>query len=101
MVASTKTNTTTTTPTTFELPSIEEATQQVLDLNVRMIESSKSAALAALDAFEKALQSVGELEQKAASATKVDWVSAAAASHTKFMTDVSAPYTKAVRDLLN
>lgn len=102
MVTSTKQNHSTTTKTTptFEIPSIEDATQQVRDLNEKMIESSKSATLAALDAFEKALHGVGDLEQKAAAATQLDWISAAATSHAKFMADVSAPYANAVRDLL-
>ncbi len=100
MVTSTKQKDTTTTPTAFEMPSIEESAQQMRDLHERIIESSKSATLTALDTFEKALQSVGDLEQKAASATQLDWVSAAATSHAKFMADVSASYTTAVRDLL-
>ena len=60
---------------------------EVRDLNEKMIESSKSATLAALDAFEKALHGVGDLEQKAAAATQLDWISAAATSHAKFMAD--------------
>lgn len=100
MVTTAKQNDTTTTTNPFEFPSIKEATQQMRDLNERMIESSKSAVLTALDTFEKALQGVGDLEQKAASATQLDWISAAATSHAKFMSDVSAPYNKAVRDLL-
>ncbi len=101
MVTSAKQHDTTppTTPT-FGIPSIEDATQQMRDLNERMIESSKRAALAALDAFEKALQGVGDFEKKAASATQLDWIGAAATSHAKFTSDVSAPYTTAVRDLL-
>ncbi|MEP7090938.1 MAG: hypothetical protein ABI776_12615, partial [Nocardioidaceae bacterium] len=84
MVTSAK-QTETTTPTAFELPSIEDATQQMRDLNEKMIESSKNVALTALDAFEKALQSVGDLEKKAASSTQVEWITAAATSHAKFM----------------
>ena len=96
--STTKHDTTTTSP--FELPSMQGATQQVQDLNERMIASSKTAALTALDTFEKALQVVGDMQQKAASATQRDWVSAATASQTKLMTDLSAPYASAVRDLL-
>ncbi len=101
MVTSAKQNTTTSPASTpFELPSIEDATQQMRDLNERLVESSKSVALTALDTFEKALQSVGALEQKAAAATQLDWMSTAATSHAKFLVDVSTPYTTAVRDLL-
>ncbi|CAN5516733.1 hypothetical protein BH11ACT8_BH11ACT8_35730 [soil metagenome] len=84
----------------FELPSMEEATRQMRELNERLVESSKASALTALDAFEKALKGVGDLEQKAASATHLDWMSTAATTHATFMSDVTAPFTSAVRDLL-
>ena len=45
--------------TTFEFPSVEETTQRMRDLNERLIDSSKSAGLVALDAFEKAMHSSG------------------------------------------
>ncbi len=90
----------TSTPT-IDLPSVEEATQRIRDLNERMIESSKSAGLVTLDAYEKALQSLVEFEAKVASATQLDWVSALATTHAKFIADVSASYTKAARELLN
>jgi len=95
----------TTTPTfelpSFDLPSVEEATQRIRDLNERLIASSKSAGLVALDAYEKALQSLVDFEEKVASASQLDWVSALATTHAKFITDVSTSYTKAARELLN
>ncbi len=85
---------------TFEMPSMEDATQRIRDLNERLIESSKSAGLVTLDAYEKALQSLVEFEEKVASATQLDWVSALANTHAKFIGDLSASYTKAARDVL-
>lgn len=87
--------------TAFDLPSVEEATQRIRDLNERLIESSKSAGLVALDAYEKALQSLADFENRVASATQLDWVSALAETHAKFVADLSTSYTKAARDLLN
>ena len=87
-------------PASFDLPSIEEATQRIRDLSERLIESSKSAGLVTLDALEKALQSLVDFEEKVASATQLDWVSALATTHAKFIADVSTSYTKAARDLL-
>jgi hypothetical protein len=84
----------------FELPSVDDATKRIRDLNERMIKSSKSAGLVTLDAYESALQSLVEFEEKVASATQLDWVSALATTHAKFIVDVSANYTKAARDLL-
>ena len=84
----------------FEFPSVEETTQRIRDLNERLIESSKSAGLVTLDAYEKALQSLADFEQKVASASQLDWVSALATTHAKFISDMSTSYTKAARDLL-
>jgi hypothetical protein len=91
----------TTTPTAaFDLPSVDEATQRIRDLNERLIEASKNAGLVTLDAYEKALQSLVDFEEKVASASQIDWVSALATTHAKFISDVSASYTKAVREML-
>ena len=91
---------TTTPDSAFELPSVEETTQRIRDLNDRLIESSKSAGAVTLDAYEKALQSLADFEQKVASASQLDWVSALAATHAKFISDMSTSYTKAARDLV-
>lgn len=97
-----KTETKTSTPSfAADLPSAEEATQQIRDLNERLLASSKSAGVVALDAYEKVVQSLVDFELKVASATQVDWVSTLAATHTKAVSDLSSPYTKAARELLN
>ena len=69
-------------------------------LNERLIESFKSAGVVALDAYEKALQSLADFEQKVAKASQLDWVTALAATHAKFISDLSTSYTSAVRDQL-
>lgn len=86
--------------TTFEFPSVDEATQRMRDLNERLIESSKSAGLVALDTFEKAMHGIEEFEQQIASASQLDWVSEAAKTHSKFVSEMTTSYTTAVRDLL-
>lgn len=86
--------------TTFDFPSVDEATQRMRDLNERLIESSKSAGLVALDAFEKTMHGIEEFELQVASASHVDWVSEAARTHAKFVSEMTSSYTAAVRDLL-
>ena len=95
----TATQTKTETPT-FEIPSVEEATQRIRDLNERLITTSKSAGITTLDAYEKALQSLVDFEEKVASASQLEWVSALASTHAKFVSDLSSAYTKAARDLI-
>jgi hypothetical protein len=84
----------------FDLPSAEEATKRIQDLNERLIESSKSAGSVALDAYEKALQSLVDFEGKVASASQLEWVSAIATTHAKFVAELSTSYTEAARQLL-
>lgn len=98
-MATTGSKTTATTPT-FELPSVEEATARIRDLNERLITSAKSAGNVTLDAYEKALQSLVEFDEKVASASQLDWVTALATTHAKFISDVSSSFTSAARDLL-
>lgn len=86
---------------TFEMPSMEDATQRIRDLNERLMESSKSAGLVTLDAYEKALQSLVDFEDQVASATQLGWVSALANTHAKFIGDLSASYTKAAHEVLD
>ena len=100
MVTATKQSTDSIPTTTFDFPTVEETTQRIRDLNERLIASSKSAGLVALDTFEKALHGLEDFEQKVASASQLEWVSAAATAHSKFVSDLSGSYTTAVRDLL-
>jgi hypothetical protein len=66
----------------------------------RMIASSKSAGRVALDAYEKALKSMLDFQEKVAGASQLDWVNALAATHAQFISDVSAAYIKATREAL-
>jgi hypothetical protein len=79
----------------------EDAAERIRDLNERIIESSKAAGLTSLDAYEKALKSLVDFEQKVAGASQLDWVSALASTYATFVQDVSSAYTKAARDLLS
>jgi hypothetical protein len=99
MATATNTKPTTTIPT-FDLSAYEDAAQRVRELNERIIESSRTAGLTGLDAYEKTLTSLVTFETDVAGASQLDWVSALAKTHAAFVQDVSAAYTKAARDLL-
>lgn len=77
-----------------------EAAERIRDLNERLIESSKNAGRVSLDAYEKALKSMVDFEEKVGNASQLEWVSALATTHAKFVQDVSAAYTAAARELL-
>jgi len=98
-MTATETTETVSTPS-FELVSPEEATARIKELNEPLIKSSKSAGLAALDAFEKAVESLVAFEEKVSAASQLDWVSSFTGTHITFIQEVSASYTKAARELL-
>jgi hypothetical protein len=54
-----------------------------------------------VDAYEKAVSSVVEFEQKAAEAAPVEWVKTAVGAHASFLQDVNAAYVKAARVVLS
>ena len=84
----------------FDTASVEETIKRIEEMNRRMIESSKSAGRVALNAYEKALQSMLDFQEKVTGASQLDWVSALAATHAQFISDVSAAYTNATRATL-
>jgi hypothetical protein len=84
----------------FDTASVDETIKRIKEMNDRMIESSKSAGRVALDAYEKALQSMLDFQEKVAGASQLDWVSALASTHAQFVQDVSAAYVKATRETL-
>jgi methionine synthase II (cobalamin-independent) len=82
-----------------DLGPYEEAAARIRALNERLIESAKAAGLGTLEAYEKALRSFLDLEEKVAGATRLEWVSTLAQTHAAVVRDLAAAYTKAARDL--
>ena len=78
----------------------DEATQRIRDLTEQFIASAKAAGNQSLDAYEKSLRTLVEFEEHAAGASQLDWVSNIATAHAKFVSDVSAAYVNAARDML-
>lgn len=79
---------------------VEAAAERIRELNERILTSAKQAGHVSLDAYEKALESLVDFEQKAAGATQLDWVSAVANAHARFISEVSGAYVNASRELL-
>jgi predicted RNA-binding Zn ribbon-like protein len=88
-------------PLGVDLGPDEESAQRIRELNERLIQSAKAAGNTTLDAYEKALKSMVDFEEKVAGASQLEWVTALAQTHAAFVRDVSAAYTKAARELLS
>jgi predicted RNA-binding Zn ribbon-like protein len=78
----------------------DEAAGRIRDLTEQLIQASKAAGHASLDAYEKSLRNLLEWESQAAGASQLDWVSSIAAAHAKFVQDVTAAYVSAAREML-
>lgn len=85
-----------------EIPTVDfdAAADRIRGLNEQVIEQAKKQGNASLDAWEKALQTVVDFEQKAAGASQLDFVKALTDAHVRFVTSTSDAYLKAARELL-
>jgi hypothetical protein len=69
-------------------------------INEKLVESGKKTASAALDGYEKTITSYVDFRQQLAEATQLDWVSTVVKAQNDFLSEVSAAYISAARDLL-
>ncbi len=79
---------------------VEEATERIRELNEQIIERGRSAGLAYLDAYERALGSISDYQRKLASAAeggRADWLAAllkAQADYTRAMAESVSAYVR-------
>jgi hypothetical protein len=78
----------------------EATSERIRDLNERILESSKKAGTAYLDAYEKALKSIADYQQSVAKQTDVDWVSTVVDAQARFTRELTSLYVSTGRELL-
>ena len=78
----------------------DETAKRVKELSDRMIELTKKNGLSWLEAYEKVLNGMLQLEERAAAATQIEWINALATTNADFMREMSAAYFKTARDQL-
>lgn len=76
----------------------DEAAQRVKELSDRMIELTKKNGLTWLEAYEKVLGNMLQLQERAAASSQIEWVNALATTNADFMREMSAAYFKTVRE---
>ncbi|HEX3200114.1 MAG TPA: hypothetical protein VHR39_21430 [Propionibacteriaceae bacterium] len=69
-------------------------------INEKLIETGKKTASAAVEGYEKTVASYVDFRQQLAEATQLDWVTTVVKAQNDFITEVTAAYTSAVRDVL-
>jgi hypothetical protein len=78
----------------------DEAVKRVKELSDRLIELTKKNGVGWLEAYEKTLTRMLELQTRAAAATQIEWINTLAATNADFMREMSAVYFQTVRDQL-
>ena len=81
--------------------SIDAVSERVVELNEKALANGKKAGAAALESYETALVSFSESFEKAAGATKVDWIVTAATAQADFTRELAKAYTSAARELVS
>jgi len=79
---------------------VDETTERVRELNERIIESSKRAGGAYLDAYEKVLKSIADFEERVGTSSQVEWVTAMTQAHADFTREIAKIYASTARELL-
>ena len=72
----------------------------VSDFTEKATANGKKAGAAYLDSYEKAVLTLADTYEKAAGATKIDWIETVASAQAGFTREVTKAYTAAARDLV-
>src|SRR3712207_4857569 len=80
---------------------VEATVARIRELNERAIEAARSAGLASLDAYEKALQSFGSREERLGDASPLGRGEAVGGVQAEFVQNISGTYLTAAREVLN
>ena len=77
-----------------------DAAERYRAINEKLAETGKKTASAALDGYEKTITTYVDFRQQLADSTQLDWVSTVVKAQNDFLSEVSAAYISAARDLL-
>jgi len=80
------------------VPDLEQTFERTREVQERLLTSAKSAAEVSLDSYEKAMQSLVDMEHRAAD--KTPWGAGLITTHATFLKDMTSLYTNAARELL-
>jgi hypothetical protein len=83
------------------IESVETAAERVAELNEKAVASGKKAGAAYLTSYEKSVLSFADSYEKAAGATKVDWLASVATAQAEFAREVTKVYAGTTRELVS
>lgn len=82
------------------IPPIDEALEQVKDLQERFTKAAREAGVLYVEAYEKAVDRATELELKLADTTQPEWLEGLIRAHANIVREVASSYTSTARSLL-
>jgi hypothetical protein len=78
----------------------DEAVRRVKELSDRLIELTKKNGISWLEAYEKTLNRMLQLQERASAATQIEWINTLATTNADFMREMSAVYFQTAREQL-
>lgn len=78
----------------------EQAAVEMTEFNEMVLDMAKQSARASLNAYEKALKGLLDIEQAVAENAPLDWVGTLANTHVKIVQDASKSYLRMAREVL-
>jgi hypothetical protein len=87
-------------PTSTTKDTTEATSERIRDLNERILDAGKKAGGAYLDAYEKALESIVDYQEKVAKQTDVEWISTIVDAQARFTRELTKLYVSSGRELL-
>jgi hypothetical protein len=79
------------------IESIESAAEHVAEMNAKAVETSRKAGDVYLSSYEKAVVAIADSYERAAGATKIDWVASIATLQADVTRQLAQAYTSAAR----
>ena len=77
-----------------------EAMKRVKELSDRMIELTQKNGIAWLEAYEKVLNQMIQVQERAAASTQIEWINALTTAQADFMREMSSVYFRTAREQL-
>jgi hypothetical protein len=84
--------------TTKTIP--DAPTEQLREINERILDAGKKAGGAYIDAYEKAAVSVAELQERAARQTEVEWLSSVIDAQARYTRELTKLWVSTGRELI-
>ena len=79
---------------------IEELVTRTRELNERIIAAGKQAGETYLKTYERALQSIADMQEEVGKASPYDWVTTVVNAQARFTREIAEAYSAAGRELV-